>query len=68
MTRCHVVIILAGVYASYSKWINIEIDLAEDGFSTSKPILAIRPWGAERISQTVRDAAGHRKASVTFIR
>ena len=57
MTRCHVVIILAGVYASYSKWINIEIDLAEDGFSTSKPILAIRPWGAERISQTVRDAA-----------
>ena len=59
MSSCHVVfgIILAGVYASYSKWIDIEIDLAEAGFATRKPILAIRPWGSERISQRVRDAA-----------
>ena len=57
MSPCHVVIILAGVYASYSKWIDNEIDLAEAGFATRKPILAIRPWGSERISQRVRDAA-----------
>ena len=57
MTPCHVVLILAGVYATYSKWINIEIDLAEDGFPYAKPIIAIRPWGSERISERVRLAA-----------
>ena len=57
MTPCHVVLILAGVYATYSKWINIEIDLAEEGFTHAKPIVAIRPWGSERISERVRLAA-----------
>ena len=57
MRPCHVVLILAGVYATYSKWINIEIDLAKKGFSNAKPIIAIRPWGADRISATVSAAA-----------
>ena len=57
MRPCHVVMILAGVYATYSKWINIEIELAKDGFSDAKPVIAIRPWGNERISQPVQDAA-----------
>ena len=57
MRPCHVVLILAGVYATYSKWINIEIDLAKVGFNKSKPIIAIRPWGAERISAPVSAAA-----------
>ena len=57
MTPCHVVLILAGVYATYSKWINIEIDLAEKGFTYAKPIVAIRPWGSQRISERVRLAA-----------
>ena len=57
MAPCHVVLILAGVYATYSKWINIEIDLAKKGFTREKPIIAIRPWGSQRISQPVRDAA-----------
>lgn len=57
MMGCHAVLILAGVYATYSKWINIEIDLAEGGFSYAKPIIAIRPWGNERISDRVRQAA-----------
>ena len=52
-----VVIILAGVYSTYSRWINIEIDVAQNGFTSPKPILAIRPWGSERISSVVRDAA-----------
>ena len=33
MQLCHVILILAGVYSTYSKWINEEIDLAKDGFS-----------------------------------
>ena len=57
MQPCHVVLISAGVYATYSKWINIEIDLAKKGFTKAKPIIAIRPWGSERISAPVRAAA-----------
>ena len=57
MTPCHAILILAGVYATYSKWINIEIDLALAGFTYSKPIVAIRPWGSERISEPVQQAA-----------
>lgn len=57
MTPCHVVLILAGVYATYSKWINIEIDLALAGFTYAKPIVAIRPRGSERISEPVQQAA-----------
>ena len=51
------VLILAGVYATYSKWINEEIDLAEGGFSIRKPIIAIEPWGSERTSARVKNAA-----------
>ena len=48
------VIILAGVYSTYSKWINIEIGLAKD---MNKKIIAVEYWGAERTSRTVKDAA-----------
>ena len=51
---CSCVIILAGVYASYSKWINIEIELAQQ---YNKPIIAVQPWGAERTSVAVKNAA-----------
>ena len=57
MRPCHVVLILAGVYASYSKWINIEIDLAENGFQQPKPTIAIWPRGNTVISRRVREAA-----------
>ena len=57
MAHGSVVLILAGVYATYSKWINIEIDLAKDGFDRSKPIVAIEPWGSERTSARVKQAA-----------
>lgn len=57
MAPCHVVLILAGVYATYSKWINIEIELAEMDFLYSKPVLALAPWGSERISGPVTEAA-----------
>ena len=51
------VVILAGVYSTYSKWINEEIELAQGGFVVPKPIIAIEPWGSERTSARVKDAA-----------
>lgn len=53
----HIVIILAGVYATYSKWINKEIRIAQTEFATPKSILAVEPWGAERTSRVVCDNA-----------
>ena len=57
MTPCHVALLMAGVYATYSKWINIEIGLAQKGFHHPKPIIAVRPRGNTVISRKVRDAA-----------
>lgn len=48
------ILILAGVYSTYSRWINIEIELAQ---SMGKKIVAIEPWGAERTSSKVKSAA-----------
>ena len=52
-----VVVILAGVYATYSKWIIKEIDIARNAFSTTTPILAIEPWGVQKTSAVVKSAA-----------
>jgi len=52
-----VVLILAGVYATYSKWIDKEIQIAKTEFPSPKPIVAIQPWGAEKTSQKVKDNA-----------
>ena len=46
----HVVVIPTGLYASYSKWINKEIDWAK---ALGKPIIAVNLWGAERKSSVV---------------
>lgn len=51
-TSC--VVILAGVYATYSKWIQKEIDIA---VSYGKPILAVEPWDSEKTSKIVKDNA-----------
>ncbi|MFM5569569.1 TIR domain-containing protein [Aeromonas veronii] len=51
-TSC--VLILAGVYATYSKWINKEIEIAR---RYNKPIVAIEYWGSEKTSRVVKDAA-----------
>ena len=42
------------MYSTYSKWINIEIQLAKE---MGKKIIAIEPWGAERTSTVVKQAA-----------
>jgi len=57
MRPCHIVLILAGVYATYSKWINREVQIADEEFTCPKPILAIRPWGNQAVSRLVRDNA-----------
>jgi len=50
----NIVLILAGMYAAYRKWIQKEIDIAVE---MGKPIIGIRPWGQERVPQAVQDAA-----------
>lgn len=57
MAPCGIVLVLAGVYATYSKWIQKEIDLARNGFEVPKPIVAIEPWGSEHTSAAVKNAA-----------
>lgn len=52
--RCHVVVIPTGMYVNYSKWIGKEIDGAT---AMSKPILAVNPWGQQRTSSVVGQAA-----------
>jgi hypothetical protein len=53
----NIVIIMAGKYATYSKWIQKEIKIAQDEFWDSKPILAVAPWGSQQVSSVVKDAA-----------
>jgi len=53
---CHVVIILAGVYSSYSNWIDKEISIAKTGFSAAKPILAIEMRESERANKVTDNA------------
>ncbi len=57
ISLCHIVIVLAGVYATYSKWINNEIKIAKKEFSYPKPILAVVPRGQMNISTVVRSNA-----------
>ncbi len=49
-----VVLILAGVYSTYSKWINKEVEIAKN---LNKKIIAIEPWGSERTSFFVKENA-----------
>ena len=49
-----VVIIAAGMYVSYSEWIAYEI---KEAVRMNKPILAVKPWGNERMPQIVQDNA-----------
>ena len=58
MEPCDVVLVLAGVDASYSRWIQIEVNLAYSGFRPSfKPVIAVEPRGSERTSEFVKEKA-----------
>lgn len=54
MEPCSVILILAGVYASYSDSIDMEIKIAK---KLNKPIIAIEPWGSQRTSTIVKSSA-----------
>lgn len=54
MKHASCILILAGVYSTYSKWINIEIEIAK---KLGKKIIAIEPWGSERTLQIVKNNA-----------
>lgn len=57
MQSASVVLILAGVYSSYSKWIDKEIQIAKNEFYIPKKIIAIEPWGSEKTSLKVKNNA-----------
>lgn len=54
ISRSDVVVIPAGMYVNYSKWIQKEIDGA---VAYRKPILGVNPWGQERKSSIVQSVA-----------
>lgn len=54
IARSHVIVIPSGMYAHYSKWIRKEITGAK---VKSKPVLGVNPWGQQRRSSIVLDAA-----------
>lgn len=59
------VIILSGMYAAYSDWIDYEIDTS---ISYKKYIIGVKPWGQERIPSKISTNAnimvGWNKSSV----
>jgi hypothetical protein len=48
------VIILAGMYAAHSDWIDFEIN---EAVRMGKVIIGVKPWGQERIPANVQSAA-----------
>ena len=57
MQPCGIVLVLTGVYADYSKWITKEINIARSTWNNVLPILGIKHWENEAISNTVLNAA-----------
>ena len=54
---CHVVLVLAGVYATYSSWIQEEIRQAKHGVVPPRPVIGIKPFGNTQVSSVVGDNA-----------
>lgn len=49
-----VVIVISGMYAAYSEWIDFEVNAAKE---MGKYIIGLKPWGNERIPKIVTDNA-----------
>lgn len=54
ISPCCCVLVISGMYAMYSRWMQYEIDTAR---RFGKPIIAIRPYGGMRMPSAVVDAA-----------
>ena len=50
ISNCSCVIVVSGMYANYSKWIDYEID---EAIRLNKPIVGLRPWGQERVPSKI---------------
>lgn len=48
------VLILGGMYATYSEWIQKEIEIAK---SYNKPIIGVYPWGQQNMPMVIQNAA-----------
>lgn len=48
------VLVVSGMYCVYRDWMEFEINCARE---KGKPIIAVRPWGAERVPQYVQAVA-----------
>lgn len=55
MCSVNCVVMIAGVYSTYSKWINKEIEIAKQVYS--KPLIAVELWDSEKTSKIVKDNA-----------
>jgi len=51
---CNAVIVVSGMYTSYSEWIDYEIN---EALRMEKPIIGILPWGSERTPKKISDNA-----------
>lgn len=54
ISGCSAVIVVAGMYSNYSKWIDYEID---EAVRMNKPIIALRPFGSERTPLKIKNNA-----------
>lgn len=54
ISLCSCIIVLSGMYVTYSEWIDYEIDTA---IELSKPIIGVEPWGQEKVPQKVTNNA-----------
>lgn len=50
----HCVVVISGMYATCSDWIQTEIDIAK---RYKKPVIGVEPRGQEKIPQAVQDVA-----------
>lgn len=48
------VVIISGMYASYSDIIEMEIDIANE---LDKPVIGVKPWGNKQVPKKVREEA-----------
>lgn len=50
MRMADCVLVIAGMYAHYSDWIQAEMDIAQ---RIRLPLIGVRPWGSQRIPEAV---------------
>jgi hypothetical protein len=57
MKYCSIVLVMAGKYSTFSKWIKKEIRIAKNDFDPPKAILGIKPFASTQVSSYVSDNA-----------